>query len=195
MGYVYGTRWTCEKIETELKKVQKALDIERMPTNNEMKMVTKNTKLSNAIRRNGGFLVWSIKIGANQSECETRLGFDGEMKIKSILENMGYKVDKMTTKHPYDLLANDNIKIDIKTAHRYTSDTGWSSYSFNLEKKNPTCDIYIFYCIDDDKILVIPSKYLKQTQLCITDKKSKYDKYRDRYDYLKKYDEFYRNVI
>ena len=76
MGYAYGTKWTNTKIESEIKKVQKALEICRMPTSDEIKMVTKNTKLLNAIRRNGGFLVWSIKIGTKQSECETRLGFD-----------------------------------------------------------------------------------------------------------------------
>ncbi|WP_252233748.1 hypothetical protein [Clostridium sp. ZS1] len=101
----------------------------------------------------------------------------------------------MTTKHPYDLLVNDNVKIDVKSSNKYLSSAGWNSYSFNLEKFNPTCDIYIIYCIQDEKLLIIPSKFLKQTQLCITDKTSKYDIYKDRWDYIEQYNSFYKTVI
>lgn len=195
MGHTHGTKWTNELIKEEILKVKKALDINRMPSSEEIKLVTKNTKLINAIRRNGGYLYWASELNLNQSECETRTGFEAELKIKSILERKGYKVEKMTVKHPYDLLVNDNVKVDVKAANKYLSSAGWNSYSFNLEKMNPTCDIYIVYCIQDKKILIIPSKFLKQTQLCITDKSSKYDKFQDRWDYIDKYDLFYKNIV
>ena len=89
---------------------------------------------------------------------------------------------------------NDNIKIDVKTAHKYKSNTGFASYSFRLEKENPTCDIYYIWCIEDNKMLIIPSKFLHQKQLCITDKKSKYDKFIDRFDYIDEYDKFYKKI-
>lgn len=100
----------------------------------------------------------------------------------------------MSVKHPYDLLVNSNIKIDVKTARLYTSEHGNSYYTFNLEKKNPTCDIYIFYCVEIEKILIIPSKFLRQTQLCISEN-SKYNRYTNRWDYLKIYDNFYKEVV
>lgn len=195
MGYAFGIRWTNEKIKEEIFKVMYALDINRMPSSVEIKLVTGNSKLTNAIRRNGGYLFWANKFNLNQSECETRTGFEGEMKVKEILENKGYLVEKMSVKHPYDLLVNSTIKIDVKSSHKYEGPKGWPSYSFNLEKKNPTCDIYVVWCIEDNKILVIPSKFLKQTQLCITDKSSKYDIYKDRWDYIEQYNSFYKSVI
>jgi hypothetical protein len=92
----------------------KALNIERMPSSVEIKKVTKDSRLSNAIRRHGGYLFWAMKMGTSQSECTTRTGLDGELLIKDILENKSYVVEKMSVKHPYDLLVNGNIKIDIK---------------------------------------------------------------------------------
>ena len=194
MGYTKGRKWTYIDMCNEVRKVMNTLNIKRMPTNSECFLVTKSHALSNYINRSGGFNWLAKHMGLDQSKCETRIGLKGEFKIKKILENLGYKVDKMPLKHPYDLLVNDNIKVDVKTSNKYESNKGWSSYSFNLEKNNPTCDIYIIRCIQDDKTLIIPSKYLKQSQLCITDKESKYDIYKDRWDYFDKYNEFYKKL-
>lgn len=195
MGYAFGTKWSDELIKEEILKVMEALNINRMPSSDEIKLVTNNSKLTNAIRRHGGYLQWSARLRLDQSNCETRIGLNAEIKIKEILESKGYKVEKMRTRHPYDLLVNDNIKIDVKAANKYKSPKGWSSYSFNLEKKQPTCDIYVICCLQENKTLVIPSKFIKQTQLCITDKSSKYDKFQDRWDYIDKYDLFYKNIV
>jgi len=195
LGYVFGIRWTNEKIKEEILNVMKVLNINRMPSSIEIKRVTGDSKLTNAIRRYGGYLYWATELGLSQSECETRTGFKGEIKIKEMLEHKGYLVEKMSVRHPYDLLVNKNVKIDVKSSHKYKSPLGWSSYSFNLKKSNPTCDIYVIWCIEDEKILVMPSKFLNQTQLCITNKVSKYDIYKDRWDYIDTYNSFYRSVI
>lgn len=183
----------------EIKNVMKALSIERMPSSVEIERVSQNNKLTNAIARHGGYNFWSEKLHLSQSKCETRLGETGEYYIKNLLESKDYKVDKMGVKHPYDLLINDNIKIDVKTSKIYSPiQEKWSSYSFNLEKSNPTCDIYVFVCLDGEKVvktLVIPSKFLHQTQLCISTKKTKYDMYIDKWDYIDQYDKFYKTVV
>lgn len=195
MGYSHGRRWTHKDICNEVYRVMESLGIDRMPSANECRLVTGSWALSNAITRRGGFEWLSKHMGLSRKECQSKLGLHGELKIKSILEEMGYKVEKMKGSHPYDLLINENVKVDVKTSKLYKSGKGWNSYSFNLEKANPTCDIYVFVCIEDEKYLIIPSKFLKQTQLCITDKESKYEIYRDRWDYIDKFDNFYKSVI
>lgn len=192
MGYSHGRKWSHKDMCDEVYKVMRSLCIDRIPSANECNLVTGNTALSNVIRRRGGFQWLAIHMGLKQSECETRLGLSGELKIKEKLELLGYKVEKMPVNHPYDLLVNENIKIDVKTARKYKSDKEWSSYAFNLEKSNPTCDIYVFICVEDEKYLVIPSKFLRQTQLCITDKESKYDVFKDRWEYVEVYNKFYK---
>lgn len=73
-----------------------------------------------------------------------------------------------------------------------------SHYTFNLEKKNPTCDIYVAFCVDDYlnpiKTYVIPSKFLHLTQLSIGRYKSKYDRFLDRWDYIDVFDKFYKQL-
>lgn len=196
MGYAHGIKWTDEKIKEEIFSVMKILEINRMPSSVEIERAG-NCTLSSAIGKHGGFNQWAKKLGLNQSKCQTRIGQIGECLIKELIENKGYKVEKMSSKHPYDLLVNGNIKIDVKTSNIFKSNKDWSSYSFNLEKSKPTCDIYVFVCLnnkDVERILVVPSKFLKQTQLCIGGN-SKYDFYKDRWDYIEQYDEFYRSVI
>lgn len=194
MGYAKGIQWNDELIEREIINVKNILGIDRMPTSAEISRIMNNYSLTNAIARHGGYKFWANKLNLNQSECETRIGYEYEIKIKEILESKGYKVEKMTSNHPYDLLVNKNIKVDVKASNKYKSNKGWCSYSFGLGKRNPTCDIYVIICIQDNKVLIVPSKYLKQSQLCITDKESKYDIYKDRWDYFDKYNEFYKKL-
>lgn len=192
MGYTIGTQWSTDKIKVEIREVMDALNIERMPTSVEIKKVTKDSRLVNAIKRHGGYLHWATVMNISQSECTTRTGLEGELLIKNILENKGHTVEKMSLKHPYDLLVNGNIKIDTKVSHKYKD----KYYTFNLEKSNPTCDLYIFICEDDEerKFLIIPSKFLHQTQISISDN-SKYNLYKDRWDYIETYNSFYKSVI
>ena len=43
-----------------------------------------------------------------------------------------------------------NVKIDVKTGNK-TKAHGYNFYSFNLEKKQQTCDLYIVYCLGENK--------------------------------------------
>ena len=168
-----------------------------MPTKTEIEKVMHNSALTNAIRRHGGYKYWADKLNLSQSKCETRFGLTWELKVKDILQSRGYKVDKMPNKHPYDLLVNDNIKIDSKVSKAIKRDK-YSYYTFNLEKKNPTCDIYVAFCVDDYlnpiKTYVIPSKFLHLSQLSIGIHKSKYDVFLDRWDYIDVFDKFYKQL-
>lgn len=194
MGYARGKRWTDSIVEEEIIAVVKVLGEDRMPSKSECDSITGNYALTNAIKRYGGFDYFANKLNLKIKESESKLGHKGEVQVKKKLENLGYKVERMRLKHPYDLLVNDNIKIDVKTSSKYKSPEGWNSYSFNLEKENPTCDIYIFLCLEDDKYLIIPSKFLKQTQLTIGEV-SKYDKYKDCWGYINQYDRFYKEIV
>ena len=82
-----------------------------------------------------------------------------------------------------------------------TNNVGYRYHSFNLEKNEPTCDVFILYCINEAdevyKTYVVPScKFYGQTQVGITAEGiSKLDKYIDNWDLLLKYDDFYLNLI
>lgn len=198
MGYAHGKKWSDETIEAEILNVKNALNIDRMPTRSEIEVITNNSALTNKISKTGGTRLWAKKLGLVLKDSETKLGQEWELCVKETLENMGYEVEKMTTKHPYDLLVNNNIKVDVKVSRYYKKDN-FKFHTFNLEKKYHNCDIFICIGIDDSddivKTLVIPSKYLIGKKQLSAGVCSRYDKFNNAWHYIEKYSEFYSVMI
>ena len=116
----------------------------------------------------------------------------------NLLHDMGFDCEFTKIRYPYEILADNNIKIDVKVGNLYCSNQG-SFHTFNLEKKHPTCDLYICFCLNDDnidKIYVIPSCVLSgKKQLSIGEHKSKYDRYIKAWKYLNIYKSFYETRL
>lgn len=198
MGYSHGKLWTDETIEKGIKEVMVDFNISTMPTLSMIKEYRGNYSLSNAIAKHGGSNYWAKKLELELKGCETFIGQEFEEYCSLFIqESLGLDVNLTPTKYPYDILANNNIKIDVKVSRMYNK--SFKSYTFNLEKKFPTCDIFVAYCIDDDKRIVktyvIPSSVLSgKTQLSVGVIKSKYDKYLDGWELLNKYNKFYDSL-
>lgn len=194
MGYNgKGKKWSDQAIINEIINVTKILNIKYMPSKSEMDLALGNSALSNAINKRGGFKVWANKVNLKMKSSDTKLGDEWEYKIKNVLEEMGYKVDKMSTRHPYDLLINDNIKIDIKVSNL----TKYNYFTFNLSKPYHNCDIFICVCVDENEILktlIIPSKILMGIKQLSVGINSEYDYYNNKYDYIKQYNDFYEAI-
>lgn len=197
MGYAHGIKWTNEKIKEEILRVKDTLMLDRMPTRTEIIKVTNSSALPCKITKTKGYYGWAKELKLKIKDSETTFGKKQELFIKNKLEGMGYKVGQMTQNYPYDLLVNDNIRIDVKASRLFKGEAG-NYYTFNLYKKYATCDIYICLCYSDneqlDKVLIIPAHKLKITQLSVG-KTSIYDVYKDRYDLIDKYDLFYQEVV
>jgi len=196
MGYTVGIRWNDEEIKKQIFITMDALNIKRMPSASEIKIVQGNGTLSNAIRRNGGFYKWSDNLGLEVENCETQTGKGYEMIAANMIENKGYKVARMTTKYPFDLLVNDNISIDVKVAKQYEN-RGSLMHTVGINKKYATCDLYLIFLLDIsgnlERTLIIPGNELKHTSLNLG-KDSIYNKYIDRWDYLDKFNNFYAQL-
>jgi|LFRM01.1.fsa_nt_gb hypothetical protein len=195
MGWTHGRKWTDKLIETKIREVMKALNINRMPTRTEIEMVMKNSSLTNKISKGLGYYGWAKKLGLPIKESETTLGKRYEFKaMKDIQQNTGLSAEKMPQNFPYDILVNNFIRVDVKASNRYYYDGKGFYYTFNLQKKHPVCDIMMCYCIDDDqqieKLLIIPSTELHTTQISVGSK-SKYDIYNNAWHIFKQYSEFY----
>lgn len=196
MGYTHGKEWSDDLVKIEIFKVMKALNIERMPTRTEIELVTQNYSLTNRISRTKGYYGWAKELGLSLKPSDTNLGKEYEYLIKELLEQKGYKVLKMAQNYPFDLMINDYIKVDVKASRLYKGTKG-EYYTFNLEKKYATCDIYIAVCINDEneieKLLIIPSSKLKLKQLSIG-KNSIYDVYKNAFEWIEKYNLFYSKI-
>lgn len=196
MGYVKGIRWSDELMINKIHEVMNALNINRMPSSNECILVTGNLGLSCCIDRHGGFYKIANKLGLKVKNCETTTGKGFEKIAKEMIEDKGYEVERMTTKYPFDLLVNNKVRIDVKSCRPF-----WANESrmhvIGLNKKYATCDLYLIYALDEEdkpeRTFIIPGCDLKITTLSIG-KNSKYNIYLNRWDLLKKYNDFYNNL-
>lgn len=190
MGYTHGQRWTHEDIVEGIRKVIDFYGIDRMPSKQEIEDFYSNSALVNKIAKTGGFYVWAESLGLEVKNSETKLGFDLEVQVLKILKAMDFKCEMTSTKHPYDLLVDDCVKIDVKAA-RKTKIKGSDAYSFRLAKEQQTCDVYVAACVNDEReiqqIYVIPAHIMTgKVQLCMGAGHSIYDSYIDRWDIIEK---------
>lgn len=188
-------KWNDDLVESELRKSMDVLCIDRMPTAPELKSIGRNDlhcRISKTIK----YSELSKRLGLERKDSETAQGDKYEGIILEKIKNMGYEVAATTTKHAYDLLANNTVKIEVKSgsAHNHF---GSRAFTFGINKPIHTSDIYIIIAVDEqkeiEKILVIPSHELQLKTLNIG-AKSKYNKYIDAWHYLKAFDNFYKTL-
>ena len=197
MTYSHGREWQKGDIEKEIKAVMLNLSLNRMPSNTECRKATGSYALTNKISKTGGFAFWADKLGLSMKQSDSKTGWEYERKATLLLQNMGLRVEQMPVRHPYDLLIDDSVKIDVKASHLYNG-RAYKHFSFNLEKQYPTCDIFILFCIgkfDNHDALIIPSQHCHITQMSVGEYTSKWDKFSGRWGYVKELVEFNKKLI
>lgn len=197
MGYSHGKKWTFEKVREEVLKI--SADSGIMPSFKTMDLETGNKGLSVAVSRYGGYKVIAEKLGLKVKMCETNFGRDFEIIcLQEIEKKFSFDCEQMTVRHPYDLLVSGAVKVDVKVAKKAKAHDFYM-YSFNLEKKAPTCDIFVCYCIDDDKIAktyIIPAVVLSgKCQLSVGINHSIYDNFIDQWHFIEDYVRFFKEVV
>lgn len=177
-----------------INRIASTFEPKRMPSNSEVIEYEGNYSLSMAIQKNGGFAYWANRLGLEQKYSETALGVEGEKQIAGVLEVKGFDVKPTSVKHPYDLLVNGCIKVDVKTA-KTTLVRECPVHAYRLAKRDHTCDFYIFYEIDTLKVYVVPA-YRCQGQIQVEmGKNSKpYAKYLGAFDLIKEASDMYQRM-
>ena len=199
MGYAHGTNWTDELIKNHVLEIIDNEKLDRMPSKSECESYYGNYALSNAIsRRSGGWYKLAKELGYEVKRSDTYVGKQYEELAIKQLNNLGYKVIRMSCKYPYDMLINDYVKIDVKMSRLHKGQNG-NFFTCNIDKPYSTCDIYLIYLVGDNNdlinILVIPStNVFTNTQISIGEHNSKYYIYAYRWDYIDCYSKFYKTI-
>lgn len=198
MGYSHGRKWEYGEIQNEIMKMVRETGIERMPSKSEIEKYFGDCSLSNKISKSGGFYYLAETLGLPIKKSETNLGKKIEKLIRNKLIELGFDAETTGVRSPYDLIVNRRVKIDVKASRIITSGTS-PYYTFNLNKKDPSCDFYIAVTLDEmDKekdIYVIPSTVLSgKCQLSIGIRNTIYQKYLDRWELITQLDEAFRNL-
>ena len=201
IGYTHGIKWTDELIISEITRVIKALELDRFPTHSEIENFYGNKSLAIKISKSGGTKYWANRLGYEVKQCESEFGdFYETYALNDIFNNTSFRGYKNKVGYPYDLTINHHIKVDVKSSSLITNNQGYQYYTFNLEKKEPTCDIYLIYCLSKEneifKTYIVPScKLYGQTQIGISAfGNSKWDSYINYWNIFYIYDEFYQMV-
>jgi hypothetical protein len=197
MGYTHGKKWTEREIIESILAAKKALCVDYMPSKKEIKVVLGNESLANAITRHGGFEYFQQKLNLKKKQSDTLTGDINELYIKQLLEERGYSVEKTKPRHPYDLLVNGIVKIDVKSANPIPSKVrGMNEFVFSIKNEQPKCDLFVFVKIFKEKkdLFIIPSHFIKQSQLGIGET-SKYEKYLNRFDYIDQYIQLFNQIV
>ena len=188
-------KWTNELIQEELMKSIQILGIKRMPTGEELKSIGRND-LHCKVSRTKKYSGWAAILGLDLKRSETQIGQEWESSISGFLSRLGHTVELMTTKHPYDLLVNNAVKVDVKVANPYLL-RGSRVHTFGLGKDKPTCDIYILIALDEkgtkERVFVIPSHHV-QMKMINLGKESKYNIYVNQWHYIEEYSKFLNSI-
>lgn len=190
-------RQTDAEIEKDIYRIKKALNIARMPSSSEVIENSEDDRLHNNIIQSYGYREWAFKLNLPLKESETQLGTDYEEVIVDLLRNKGYKVSKMTTNHPFDLLIDNSVKIDVKVARPHMLRDVSRVHTFATSKRFGSCDLYIAMALNEadeiEKFLIIPSHQLQVVTLSIG-QESKYDIYNNRFDLIDTYSKFFNSI-
>lgn len=199
MKHSPGEKWTSEMIKQAVAEVVTAYELDRMPSRKECETYYGNYSLSNAVtRQHGGWYGLAKEMGLPIKKSETYFGKTQEAAVCEILKDKDFTVERMTQNFPYDILVNHSVKVDVKASHLYRGKQG-NFYTFNLEKRYATCDIYVLLALDDRNNIVnffiVPSKFvINNTQISIGEHISKYHKYKDRWDYISNLSEYFDSL-
>lgn len=202
IGHSHGTNWTDDLVISSIERVINSLELDRFPTHSEMVEFYGDRSLTNKISKSGGTKYWAARLGYSVKNCESEFGdFYERYSIDDILKNTKLKSYKNKVGYPYDITTNKHIKVDVKSSTIIENNNGYKYHSFNLEKKKPTCDIYILYCIDNSDLIyktyIIPSCHVYgQTQIGISAYGiSKWDRYKNNWAIFNTYNEFYQKLV
>lgn len=200
MGYSHGKKWDENEILETLKEMVQKLGMDTMPTHSEMDKYFGSASVSNAVSKHGGTKHFAKLLSLPIKQCESKFGDKVEdyciLQIQDILQ---LSCEKTRPRFPYDILVERSVKIDVKSSRLFENYGNTKYYSFNLEKKDQTCDVFVFYCINQkdevEKTFIIPSYVLSgKTQIAVG-VKSMYDKYKDKWEYIQKYCDFISSCI
>jgi hypothetical protein len=138
----------------------------KFPTNAYLQETGQNN-LSCAIVRAGGFPKWSERLGIPREHSDSDTGWDGEIEVAKILREQGFTVDRPSAvKNPYDLLVNDILRVDVKTAKfaKYGPCSGW----FYRIGKAPQADLIALFQMDTKEVYWMPWYRVPHTNITIS---------------------------
>ena len=187
-------KYTDKDICNKIREIMDSLGLDRFPTYHEMQNYTGSTAFVQLVARRGGSKYFSDMMSVEWKNAYT-FGTDFEaVAVEDIKTHTGMDVVFTQNQYPYDAVVGNGIKVDVKVAKPDTN----GFHQFALHRKEPTCGLYMFYKLAEDGTIlcrfIIPACVLRGQQKVTVGENSKWDVYKDRWDYFEQYAEFYDSL-
>lgn len=180
--------WSKEKVQEQLEPIIE--EFGRMPTQRELFAIGLE-KLGRAIERHGGYETWRTLLGVEAKDDKTIRGRRVEYKLCIWLGLKGFNVERMSYKHPFDLLVN-GWEVDVKSTFLYKTVEYYDVFNFTIKKEKHNCDFYFLCCLDTDENIfrryIIPAEETPLSGVNIPADlraESKYSQYLEAYNQLR----------
>lgn len=200
MGYSHGEKWNDQRIIDGLRFMIAKKKMDTMPTHSEIKDFFGDNRLTCAMSKRGGSKYYAKILGVEIKPCESKFGDDFEtLCANEIEETLGLDAEKTVPRFPYDILVSRKVKVDVKVSRLFDNYGKAKYHTFNLEKKMQTCDIFVFYCVNNEekveRTLVIPSAVLSGKKQLSIGKQSVYNKYENQWHFISDYKDFMERLV
>lgn len=140
-----------------------------MPSRRELVEMGKEPLASTVTRLDGGFRGTAKRLGLSLKASCTAFGQDWESYTEAVLRNLGYEVERQTTKAPFDLLVSGKVRVNVKSA-RYHEYGPCKGFFFGIGTTWKRCDVFALVKVDapTPPILWVPSAQAQQQTITLT---------------------------
>lgn len=183
MGWSHGMRWTRDLVLAEVSRAAESFG--RMPTANELSAAGQNA-LACIIPHYGGYHTIAIELGLREKGTETHFAQRWERVVATFYAAHGLDVERMSTRHPFDLRVN-GFRVDVKAARRSRH-----GFTFAGLKRGECCDFFHAVCVRNDGTalahFLIPADEARVCTLTLSPStlagRGKYARFRDAFEPL-----------
>jgi hypothetical protein len=168
-------QWDDDRVKGAIHTVVAALG--RFPSNSDLAEIGRGD-LANQIRRRGGVLHWAERLGMQRQASDSDTGWRGEEAAATYLTEAGFKVTcRSGVKCPYDLLIDDCLRIDVKSARLacYHRCQGW----FYRIGKYVQADVILLWQLDTGDFYALPWFVCPASSVTIAPTGGKYRAFRN----------------
>lgn len=147
------TSWTDELIERQLREITGAIG--SFPTASELRSMGKND-LTCAATKSGGLIAWAARLGLSRKDSDSDFGWRGEIAMCEHFRQQGFSAERTKgVKAPFDIMVNDLLRVDVKTASR-AEYSGHSRGWYFRTGKIPQADVVVLYRMDRNDFFGVP---------------------------------------
>jgi len=176
------TQWTEAMIADRI--MENYRNTGMFPTVSYLKRTGQND-LSCKIVKTGGYEKWAARLGLQREHSDSDTGWAGEIEVMELLQKHWGNVKRSSAvKAPFDLLINDVVRVDVKSARfaKYGPCSGW----FYRLGKVPTSDVIALYQLDTKEVYWIPWNRVPTSNITITKTGGIYAMFRNNIDIVRK---------